>query len=445
MFNMGSQIRAGTAGLMHLNMTPPIEAPATFGEVIRGNRNFRLLWAATVVSLLGDWFNTITLYALVTELTGSPLAVGLVQFLKLGGFAAASIPGGILADRLDRRRLMITTDLLRAAIVPCYLFIDSAEQVPFLYVLIVLQIGLGAVFDPCYRSMLPSIVSPRELVTANALLSASWSTILAIGASLGGLFGVWLGSDAVFVIDSFTYLVSASCLVAMRVALRPAREVLPVAGGRPRLRSTALLVMAYADLREGLRFLFSHREVLRLSLAKTAWALGGSALVYLLTQLGPMLTPGNAALGIGILYSARGLGTGIGPLLARRIRDRRVWMLVTGGTIAASGVFYMVVGAMSVTFWVCVPIFIAHAASGANWVLSTVLLQERVPDHVRGRVFAAELMVLTSIEAVIVLVAASLLEAGALGLTAAFFVFASIQIASGLGYLRWTRSDLSGR
>jgi len=429
-------------------MTQTTEAPATFGEVVRGNRNFRLLWAATVVSLLGDWFNTITLYALVTDLTGSPLAVGLVEFLKLGGFAAASIPGGILADRLDRRRLMIATDLLRAAIVPCYLFIDSAEHVPFLYVLIVLQIGLGAVFDPAYRAMLPSIVTPRELVTANALLSATWSTILAVGASLGGLFGAWLGSDAVFVIDSFTYLVSASLLLAMRVALRPAQVVVESGLGptpRARLRPTYILRLAYADLREGLRYLLSHREVLRLSMAKTAWALGGAALVYLLTQLGPMLTPGNAALGIGILYSARGLGTGIGPILARRIRDRRVWMLVTGATIAASGVFYLVVGAMSVTFWVCVPIFIAHAASGANWVLSTVLLQERVPDHVRGRVFAAELMVLTAIEAVIVLVAASLLESGALGLTMAFVVFASIQIVSGVGYLRWTRKDLSGR
>lgn len=414
---------------------------ASYGEVIR-NRNFRLLWFASSISLLGDWFNTITLYALVTKLTGSPLAVGLVEFLKLGGYAAASIPGGILADRIDRRRLMITTDLLRAAIVPFYLLIDSAEHVPFLYLLILAQIGLGAVFDPAYRALLPSLVTTRELVTANAILSATWSTILAIGASVGGLVGVWLGSDAVFVIDAFTYVISASCLFAMRLALAPmVRAAVEVGDGRrPR---PSIFRTAWADLREGLSYLFSHREILRLSLAKTAWALGGSALVYFLTQLGPKLTPDDAALGIGILYSARGLGTGIGPILARQIRDRRIWMLVTGLAITASGVFYLGVGGLGVTFWVLVPIVIAHAASGANWVLSTVMLQERVPNHMRGRVFAAELMVLTAVEAVVVLAAAALLETGAVTLTLAFVLFSLVQIASGLAYLRWTRRDLA--
>ena len=268
------------------------DTQAGYREVVR-NKNFRLLWLASSISLLGDWFNTITLYALVTKLTGSPLAVGLVEFLKLGGFAAASIPGGILADRLDRRRLMIATDLLRAAIVPCYLLIDRAEHVPFLYVLIVVQIGLGAIFDPAYRATLPNVVTARELVTANALLSATWSTILAVGASVGGLIGVWLGADAVFIIDACTYLVSAGCLVMMRVEKAP---VIVVAHPTKTLWGTA-----WADLREGLAYLFAHREILRLSMAKTTWALGGSALVYFLTQLGPLLTPGDAALGIGIL------------------------------------------------------------------------------------------------------------------------------------------------
>lgn len=411
---------------------------AGYGEVIR-NRNFRLLWFASSISLLGDWFNTITLYALVTKLTGSPLAVGLVEFLKLGGYAAASIPGGILADRFDRRRLMIATDLLRAAIVPFYVLIDSAAEVPFLYLLILAQIGLGAVFDPAYRALLPNLVTTRELVTANAILSATWSTILAIGASVGGLVGVWLGSDAVFAINTFTYLVSASFLFAMRLGVQPILRV-GVEPGRPR---PSIFATAWADLREGLVYLFSHREVLRLSLAKTAWALGGSALVYFLTQLGPKLTPADAALGIGILYSARGLGTGIGPILARQIRDRRVWMLVTGLAITASGVFYLGVGGLGVSYWVLVPIVIAHAASGANWVLSTVMLQERVPDQMRGRVFAAELMVLTAVEAVVVLAAAAMLETGAVTLTLAFVLFSLVQIASGLAYLRWTRRDLA--
>lgn len=425
-----------------------------YRELIRKNRSFRLLWLGTLVSLFGDWFNTITLYALVTKLTGSPLAVGLVEFLKLGGFAAASIPGGILADRLDRRRLMIACDLMRAAIVPCYLLITSASDVPLLYVLIVLQIGLGAVFDPAYRAILPNLVSADELLTANTILAATWSTILAVGASLGGLMTVALGSDAVFLVNSVTYLGSAACLLALRERpLAPATYALEPDAVRPsptttsprghatmtlrRLRPTRLLAIAYADLRDGLRYLRQHRDVFRLALAKTAWALGGSALVYFLTQLGPKLAPDDVALGIGILYSARGLGTGIGPLLARRYIPRSAWLAVTGLMVAASGLIYATLGLVPLSFAIVVPIIIAHSASGANWVLSTVLLQERVPDHMRGRVFSAELMVLTGVEAVVILGAAALLEANVMTLATGILAFAALQFASGLGYTRW--------
>lgn len=407
------------------------DATVGYGELVRGNRNFRLLWLGTTISLFGDWFNTITLYALVTDLTGSPLAVGLVEFLKLGGFAAASIPAGIVADRFDRRRIMILADLMRAVLVLGFLFIHDDDALPLLYALIVGQVALGAVFEPANRALLPGLVSGRELLTANALLAATWSSILAIGAAIGGLVTAAIGSDAVFVIDSLTYLASAGCLLAMRVPSPPARPA------RGRIRPTLIVMSAWADLREGFRYLAGHPLVMRLALAKTAWALGGAALVYLLTQLGPQLTPGDSALGIGILYSVRGLGTGVGPILARRHLSRGRWALAIGSLIALSGVLYATVGLLGATFLVLVPIVLAHGASGANWVLSTVMLQELVPDHVRGRVFAAELMVLMAVEAGFVLVAAALLEGHLLDVGAAFMVFAALQIATGLAYTRW--------
>jgi len=426
-------------------MTPTDDAG--YAEVLRHNPRFRWLWIGTVVSLFGDWFNTIALFAMVGELTGSPLAVGLVEALKLGGYAAATIPGGILADRLDRRALMIAADVLRAILVLGFILVDDPGDVPLLYVLIVLQIGLGAVFDPAYRALLPNIVSQRELAPANTIMAATWSTILAIGASIGGLVSVELGYDAVFVITALSYVVSAACIIAIRM---PARDPGPAAptltGARLRLSPTHLARVAYADMKDGLRYLLTHGRVLRLACAKTAWALGGAALVYFLTQLGPRLEPSDAALGIGILYSARGLGTGIGPFAARRVfRDMRGWARVSGLCVAASGVGYLVVGLVG---WhpgdyalVVVLVMLAHAFSGANWVLSTILLQTLVPDHVRGRVFAAELLMLTAIEAVVILGAAGLLDGGALDLRTSFFVFAGVQIASGLAYMLWVRKD----
>lgn len=419
---------------------------AGYAEVLRTNPRFRLLWIGTVVSLFGDWFNTIALFAMVGELTGSPLAVGLVEALKLAGYAAATIPGGILADRVDRRFLMIAADVLRAVLVLGFILVDDPGDVPLLYVLIVLQIGLGAVFDPAYRALLPNIVTARELAPANTIMSATWSTILAIGASIGGLVSVQLGYDAVFVINALSYVVSAACILAIRMPTRPAVVDGARGAARVRLNPTHLARVAYADMKDGLRYLVTHGRILRLACAKTAWAIGGAALVYLLTQLGPRLEPGDAALGIGILYSARGLGTGIGPFAARRVfTDVTRWARVSGLCVAASGVGYLCVAVVTWTAGdyalVVVLVMLAHAASGANWVLSTILLQTLVPDHVRGRVFAAELMLLTAVEAVVILGAAALLDAGTLDLKASFLVFAVAQIVAGLAYTLWVRRD----
>ncbi len=411
----------------------------SYGDLIRGNRNFRLLWLGTIVSLFGDWFNTIALYALVTALTGSPLAVGLVETLKLAGFAIASIPAGPLADRLDRQKLMIAADLLRAALLPCFLLVDDAGDLPLLYLLIVAQISLGAIFDPAFRALMPNLVNARELLPANTVLSASWSALLALGASLGGLAAAGLGLKAVFIIDAATYLVSAACIAAIRVPPRAAAPVPP----RARVPLSAAFRVAAVDLVEGLTWLRGQRLVLRLSLAKTAWVVGGGGLVYLLTQLGPTMTPGDPALGIGLLFAARGLGTGVGPFIARRLFQRPTeWGLIAGFAVAFSGVAYLVAGAMPATFLIAVPIVFAHAASGANWVLSTVALQARVPDHVRGRILAVELMTLTAVEAVFVLGTAALLEGGALSVGPALFACAGLQVVSGLVYAAWVRAGM---
>jgi MFS family permease len=94
-----------------------VDEQAGYWPLVTGNRNVRRLWLGTVISLLGDWFNTIALYVLVTELTGSPLALGAVFITKMLPWALSAPLAGVLVDRYDRRRLMIGTDLLRAVVV----------------------------------------------------------------------------------------------------------------------------------------------------------------------------------------------------------------------------------------------------------------------------------------------------------------------------------------
>ncbi len=387
--------------------TPPPASPPTpqvgFGALLRGNRDVRLLWGGTIVSLFGDWFNTLALYRLVLDLTGSETALGGVFLTKLLPLALASPIAGVLADRLDRRRLMIGSDLLRAAIVLGFLFVRDADDLWLLYVLASAQIAVSAAFTPAKNAVLPLITKPGELLTANALLSATWSVMLAVGAAAGGPAVDAFGTDVVFWLDAGTYLVSAAFILAMRI---PTRTVSKAVGGVVR--------SGVRQIGEGWRYLRRRPEVGRIALSKATWGLGGGGLVFALALLGDGLFPSAGTTGIGLLFAARGLGTGLGPVIARAVfRDERRWPAVLAACIVASGVGYLGVALVADARWVVVAFVVfAHAASGANWVLSTTLLQQRTEDDFRGRVISTDWLLLTLVESASILVASALVEAG---------------------------------
>ena len=395
---------------------------AGYWELIRDNVNLRRLWIGSVVSLLGDWFNTIALYTLVFRLTGSPFALGAVFIFKMLPWALASPIAGVLVDRFDRRRLMIFSDLMRAVIVLGFLLIDEASDVVLVYGLIALQVVVGAVFVPAKSASIPNITSPRELLTANALLSASWSVMLALGAALGGFATEWFGEQAVFIIDSFTYLVSAYFIY---------RATIPQSTDTP---DGPILRTAMREIGDGWRYLRTAPRVGRIALVKATWAIAGGALVYGLTLLGNEVAPEALATGIGILFAVRGMGTGIGPIVARVVfKDQNQWPLVMGVFIIISGLCYLSIGLVPWTLgFVVVLVMLAHSPSGANWVMATVLLQKRTEDRIRGRVFATEWLLVMLADTASILTASLLLETGVLDLRTCFQAFALLQILCGL-------------
>jgi hypothetical protein len=251
--------------------------------------------------------------------------------------------------------------------------------------------------------------------------------MLAVGAALGGLATAWLGTTAVFWIDSATYLVSAVFIVGTRIP----QDTEP--GDQSLLRS------AVREITDGWQHLRTHPRIGRIAFAKATWAVSGGALVYMLTLLADEISAGALAAGIGVLFMARGIGTGIGPILVRRLfQDREQWPAVIGGAIAACGLGYVAIGVMS---WsasplgiaaVCAVVVLAHAASGGNWVLSSVMLQKRTEDRFRGRVFATDYLLVMLAESASILVSSLLLEAGWITLVGAFQLFAGLQIACGL-------------
>ena len=338
---------------------------------------------------MGDWFNTIALYTIILNLTGSGRDVGLLlvaRFVPSFFFGPLS---GVIADRFSRRSIMIVSDLLRAVVVLGFLFVRRADQLWIIYVLTVLQLGLSTFFEPAKTAVIPSIVSDRELVAANAISSVTWSIMLTLGAAIGGVITGWFGTNVAFILDALTYLLSAWLIFKVRLPKRPPRERTKV-GFRKALGIT--------DTIEGVSYVRNRPRVLALLMVKPAWGIGGGILT-LLAVFGERIFPvgKSAATGIGVLFAARGIGTAVGPIVARRIAgegDRRMQVSI-GIAFLIGGVFYALFGIAQSFLFALIFLSVAHMGGSILWVFSTVMLQRSVEDNFRGRVFAAELALLT--------------------------------------------------
>ncbi|MEO8434048.1 MAG: MFS transporter [Pyrinomonadaceae bacterium] len=363
--------------------------PVGYIELLRNNRGFRQLWLGQVVSQLGDWFNTIAVYTIVLNLTGSGRAVGLILVARFLPTFFIGPLSGVIADRFSRRWIMIISDLLRAVVVLGFLLVRRPDQLWLVYVLTVFQLGFSAFFEPAKTAAIPSIVSDRELVPANAIASVTWSAMLTLGAAVGGLITGWFGTDTAFVLDSVTFIGSALLVASVRFSPRPRHE---------KSKITVARALGITDTIEGARYVKSRPRVLGMLLVKPAWGLGGGILT-LLAVFGERIFPvgGSSAFGIGVLFAARGIGTAVGPIVARRLSGdapRRMQTLI-GVAFLLGGVGYIAFGSGRSFIFALVVLMVAHAGGSILWVFSTVLLQQTVEDRFRGRVFAAELALLT--------------------------------------------------
>lgn len=389
-------------------------------ELLRRNRDFRQIWLGQVISQLGDWFDTIALYSIVLRLTGSGRAVGLVLVARFLPTVFVGSLSGVVADRFSRKTIMIVSDLLRAVVVLGFLFIRRPDQVWLVYFLTVLQLVCSSFFEPARTAAIPSIVSEGELVAAGAISSVTWSAMLTLGAAVGGLITGAFGTDVAFVLDSLTYLASAALIASVSIPKRPPRE---------KSKLTVSRALGIGDTIEGARYVRQRPRVFALLLVKSGWGLGGGILA-LLAVFGEKIFPirGSGATGIGVLYAARGIGTAIGPIAARRLAGESQGNMfkAIGVGFLIGGLFYMAFGAAHNFALALCALMFAHMGGSILWVNSTVLLQRLVEDDFRGRVFATDFALLTLTMAVSNYATGELLD---------HFGFSPRAVATGTGVL----------
>ena len=356
--------------------------------LLRENRGFRLLFSARVISLLGDWFALLATIALLREVRGSSAAALSGMFiLKLLPIFLAGPLAGVVADRFSRKRIMVTSDVVRAVLVLGLIATPLLPRpVGCAYALILLQVIASAFFEPARAAALPQLVPDRWLATANAVGAMAWSMMFAIGSALGGLVTSWVGWRAALVVDAGTYVLSAWLV---------ARLVLPRRERRPDAVPDWQTLTGLRDFRDGIAFIRRRPPIATVLLVKAGWGIGG-AIALLLTLFGERIytVGGRADLGVGLLFTARAVGTGIGPWLARRIVAEESpaamrWLLTVSFVWPALCYIGFSWASNAALATLCV--VLAHLGGSVLWVYSTVLLQRMSPTEFAGRVMATDL------------------------------------------------------
>ena len=332
-----------------------------FLELLRGNPVYRRLWFGLSVSMLGEWFSSVAFFVLIYDLTGSELGIGLLFVIRMFSLAFPQVFTGMLADRFSRKWLMIWSNLLSAVAILLLLLVDEASEVWLVYVVSSVLMILGAVFVPAENASIPNITEENELLTANALNSGTWSAALCLGASLGGFVVAAYGVEVAFVTNAIAFAFGALMYSTIDI---PQEPYVPKPGG--------FWANTVGTITEGFQIIFSTPPVRRIITAKALWSVFGGGLVYMLVLVGDEMGLGSLAAGIGVLFAARGLGTGLGPILARyAFTERSRWPFLLGWLVSVCGLAYVTIGWLEWTPWIAALVtFVTNPFTFPFWALA---------------------------------------------------------------------------
>jgi len=345
------------------------------------NRNFLALWTGQLVSQIGDQFATIAVLILVNNLTDSTLPLAMLALSLTVPQVIFGLLGGVFVDRLDRKTVMIVSDVVRGLAILAALFIQRADQLYILYLAIFTMSTVGAFFYPARNAVIPNIVPEEMLLTANALIQSSQLLALIFGISAAGLAVGWLGTSFAFAFDAVTFGVSAMAILTMSI---------PPLANHPTQASVRVI---WQQLTEGLRYI-RDRAVLTHVLGITSIATLGFGATLILGLKYLDLELGVSAQGLSFLYLFLALGMVVGGVVLNRLSSRVQVNRMVGACIASLGLA-IIVFALSPSYpLVLVAVVIIGVTIVAARATLATITQALVPDEKRGRVESAVNMVI---------------------------------------------------
>lgn len=361
-------------------------------DLLKNNADLRRIYLSRLVSFGGDWFLLVPMLGLVNELSGSAILTAAV-------FAANTLPaflasplGGVLADRLDRRKIMVWANLGAALAAGLMLAVDhptlieAGVSVPLALGGLAILAALSALIAPASSAAIPAIVKPEDLADAIFLVESTWGMMAAVGAAAGGLVATALGREAAIAIDAVSFIGASVLVWRIRQSL----------SNRSREQTPVQRVQRPGGMAEALAYIRRHPPVIALLTSKAGFAVFGAGAVALLPVLAlDVFEAGDA--GTGLLLGARGVGVLFGPFIIRRLVggfDRRL-LAAIGFTMTLWGISYLGTAFAPTLLLASAAVLLGHAGAGSQWSFSSYGLQRYADDEFRGRVFGLDFAAVT--------------------------------------------------
>ena len=414
------------------------------------------MFFAQVISFLGDWFLFVALAGYIDDATDSEFLVSLVLVsFSLPSFLASPLAGAVV-DRVDRRKLLIIVSGAQA-LAACGLLLLAEDRIWVAFVFQGMVAALAAFVKPSIDASIPNLARDEdELRKANALMGSTWGVMLALGAGLGGLFSQAFGRTASIFADVASFALAGlifslvkrpmqgQSIASRRAAIDTGTHPIEHAGTSADSVTADIdapestgRVHPIADMREAVAVARGDPVILALMSSKATFAIGGGVVSQLAVLASDVFGSGDN--GRGFLLAARGVGSGLGPLIAARWAKGSLGRVLTLCGWASLGFAVMyTMAAWAPTLIVALGLIcLAHLGGGAQWTLSTYGLQMRVDDKVLGRVMAGDFAIITLVLSLTSISAG--LVSSAVGVQWAITAFAGLAALAGTVYLVLTR------
>lgn len=371
-----------------------METKNTFLYLLKENKEFKKLFYGQTFSVLGDWFQTIALLGFVYSETKSTFLLALTFISKGLPQLILSPFIGHFVDRYSKKKIMFYTDIIRGVIVLGFLL--AYKFIWIIFILNILLSILQTLFEPARQGAVKYTVKKEQIVIANSLSSTMNGFVSVVGASLGGMVAELLSIQTAFMINSFSFFLSAWFIYSSKI---------------PHNLEKKTTNRFYKDIKEGYQFIIHHKIILTLILVGMSWGVIGGAYQLFLTYYAEEVFHAGST-GIGLLYTIQGIGMIGGGIIVKNFigSDDHKMKKAFGLAYLFQGVFFLFFVLSSTIYVGCMMLLFMRMAGGVIIPLDTTFIQNYTDDDKIGKVFSLHYSIYSSLINLSMFVSGILLE-----------------------------------